>query len=147
MCRGRYLPVEVIRVDNHGKGIRLGLVLGIHLHSNVLVTELEFSPLDTEVLCCAYKLQESLHRKREWIEEVDLKLFEARGGVPMKNCTQVSSSTLERKTLKVRKRDGRHDRRMHELLFYVTVGNGVTKTKTRVSSCGIDDNHWSRVFE
>ena len=28
LCRGRYLPVEVIAIDNHGKGIRLGLLMG-----------------------------------------------------------------------------------------------------------------------
>ena len=53
LCRGRYMPVEVITVDNHGKGICFGLVMGIHLHNNV-VTELEFGTLEPEVLCCAY---------------------------------------------------------------------------------------------
>ena len=41
LCRRRYLLVEVIAVDNHGKGTRLGLFMGIHLHTNILVTELE----------------------------------------------------------------------------------------------------------
>ena len=98
LCRGRYLPVEAIAVGSDGC-----IHLGLHLHNNVLVTELESGTLESEVPCCVQKLQESWHRKRELIEEVNLKLLEARGGVPMKNYTQVCSSTLKYEIVKVRK--------------------------------------------
>ena len=40
-----------------------------------------------------------------------------------------SSSTLERETAKVKKRDGRHHTHICELPFYITAGNGGDKDK------------------
>ena len=69
-------------------------------------------------------------------EEVDSKLLEAWGAGPMKNCTHVCFSTLERETVKVGKRGGRHHRRMRELPFYVTVGNRVEKDENKSLNLG-----------
>ena len=50
----------------------------------------------------------------------------------MNNCFNVGFNNLKRKKVKVRKRDGRHDRRMRELPFYFTVGNGEEKANNEV---------------
>ena len=141
LCSGRYLPVpvKVTAVDIDGKSMRLGLLMRRHLHSNFRVSENEFGILEPEVLCCAHKLQESWHRKRELVGNVDLEFLETGGGDPINNCFHVSTNTLERKTVKIRKHelhDGRHDRRMRELPFYFTVGNGNEKVNNEVLQQG-----------
>ena len=70
--RGRYLPVKVTADDSYGKGICLGLLMRIHLQINFPASELEFGTLEPAVLCSVYKLQESWHRERELVEDVDL---------------------------------------------------------------------------
>ena len=50
LCGGRYLPVEVMVVKSDGKDIRLGLLMEIHLHNNILISQLEFGTLEPEVL-------------------------------------------------------------------------------------------------
>ena len=45
-CGGRYLPVEVTAVDFDGKGMRLGLLMRTHLHSNSLVNETNLALLN-----------------------------------------------------------------------------------------------------
>jgi hypothetical protein len=110
-------------VDNDGKSIHLGLLMRIHLHSNVLVVKLELGTLEREALDCVHKLQETRDGIRELVEKPDVKLLEARGGDPMDKCFQVRSNTSELEMMKVRKCDGCRDWRMGELPFYVTIGD------------------------
>ena len=94
--------------------------MGIDLHINFSHEKLEFCTLKSEVLCCVDKLQETWDEKRKLVEEVNSETLVAR---PMNKCFQVSANTSESLTVKVRKWDGRHDRRMDELPLYVAIGN------------------------
>jgi hypothetical protein len=44
--------------------------MGIHLHTNVLVTELEPGTLEPEILCCVHKLQELWQENVSWLKEI-----------------------------------------------------------------------------
>ena len=50
--------------------------------------------------------------KRELVEELNLKLLEARCRNPMKKCFQVSCNTVEPEMAKIRKSDGCRDRQL-----------------------------------
>ena len=121
-CHGRHLPVEVPAVDKYAKRIHPELTR-IDSHTNILAKELECGAFRSEVLCRIYKLWETWDGKCELAEEVNIKLREAGGGDPVNKCIQVSANTTEQEMVKVRKCDGRDDRRMRELPLYAAVGN------------------------
>jgi hypothetical protein len=91
LCDGRNLPIEVPAEDIYEKGILLGPTR-IHRHKDSLRIEPEFDTVEPEVLWSDHKLQETWDGKRELIEEVNLKLVEARCGDPTNKCLQVSAN-------------------------------------------------------
>jgi hypothetical protein len=120
LCHGRYLPVEVTAVNNDTKIIHGGLFMRIHLNANVLVRELEFGSLESEVICCAHKVQKVWDGKRELVEDLNLELLEARCRNSIKKFFQVSCNTFEPETAKIRKSDGCRDRRVRKSPSHLT---------------------------
>src|SRR6266403_1590649 len=127
LCHGRYLPVEVPPIDTYAKDIRLG-PKEIQYYFNSLVNEIEPGNVESQVLCCVHKLHEMWNRKRELLEEVELQLFETRGGDPTNNRFQISANALELKQAKVRKCNGCRDWRMRELPLHIAIGNRECKS-------------------
>src|SRR6266403_255910 len=125
LCNGRYLPVEMTAEDTYSKGIYLCLLssTGIHLHVYFLTRKLGRSAAQPKAFCSAHKLFEMWDRKRELIEEQDLKLLKARGRHSMNNSFQVSADALEPKPAKVRKCEACHDWRTRQLPFHIEVAN------------------------
>jgi hypothetical protein len=108
LCHGRHLLVEVEAKDTYEKVISLGLPTRMDLHINLFAKKPEFGTFEPEAFCCVDKLPETWDRKRELVEEDDVKLPEARGGDKMDKCFQVSATTSELEIMKVRECDRCH---------------------------------------
>jgi len=115
-----YLPVEMSAAYFQVETIDPGLVVGIHPHRNTLLMKREPRAAELEVLLVAQELQEVRNEKCKLVEERDLELLEDRGMYLRKKCIQVSSFGSERKPVKVKKRDVRHDRCVRQMPFNAT---------------------------
>jgi hypothetical protein len=56
-CHGRYLPVEVLLVDDYGRGMQLDVPIRIKHHMNPVFDKLELGAVELEVLYCVHKLE------------------------------------------------------------------------------------------
>jgi hypothetical protein len=56
LCHGRYLPIEVLAVDDYGEGAHRGPHMRIDLHIGAKVKELEIGPVEPEALPHVRKL-------------------------------------------------------------------------------------------